>query len=109
MNTAPTIPHPSPQRVDSTTTSGRPRSGRADHHRRAELACLAQDDGQDLRKLSRARDNAATWQAYGGTDYAPTAAQATKEQQIAVAEKLRAARGGYSAWPACSRKLGLGG
>ncbi|MGE0346615.1 MAG: transglycosylase family protein [Gemmatimonadales bacterium] len=49
--------------------------------------------------------DAATWQAYGGTDYAPTAAQATKEQQIAVAEKLRAARGGYSAWPACSRKV----
>ena len=51
--------------------------------------------------------DAATWRAFGGTGYAPTAAQATKEQQIAVATKVRDARGGFSAWPACSQKLGL--
>ncbi|WP_407641724.1 transglycosylase family protein [Amycolatopsis panacis] len=39
-----------------------------------------------------------TWNAYGGGQYAPTADKATREQQIAVAEKVRAARGGYSAW-----------
>ncbi|NMI00630.1 transglycosylase family protein [Pseudonocardia sp. K10HN5] len=49
----------------------------------------------------------ATWQAYGGTQYAPSADKATKDQQIAVAEKVRAARGGYGSWPACSRRLGL--
>ena len=49
-----------------------------------------------------------TWQAYGGGQYAPTADQASREQQIAIAEKVRAGRGGsYSAWPACSSKLGL--
>jgi hypothetical protein len=51
--------------------------------------------------------DAATWKAYGGDQYAPSADQASREQQIAVAEKVKADRGGYSAWPACSRKLGL--
>lgn len=51
--------------------------------------------------------DAQTWRAYGGTQYAPLPHQATREQQIAVATKMRDARGGYSAWPACSRKLGL--
>ena len=47
-----------------------------------------------------------TWAAYGGTQYAPTANQATREQQIAVAEKTLAGQG-WGAWPACSAKLGL--
>jgi hypothetical protein len=50
-----------------------------------------------------------TWRANGGTDYAPTASQASREEQIAVAQKVRDSRGGYGAWPACSRKLGLSG
>jgi hypothetical protein len=52
--------------------------------------------------------DAATWKAYGGDQYAPSADQASKDQQIAVAEKVRRDRGGYSAWPACSKRLGLG-
>jgi len=51
--------------------------------------------------------NKQTWQAYGGGTYAPTADKASREQQIAIAEKVRDDRGGYGAWPACSRKLGL--
>jgi Transglycosylase-like domain len=47
-----------------------------------------------------------TWLAYGGGAYARTANLASKAQQIAVAEKLRAARG-FQPWPACSRALGL--
>ena len=47
-----------------------------------------------------------TWKAYGGTRYAPSANQATREQQIAVAERVLA-RQGWRAWPACSRRLGL--
>ena len=50
--------------------------------------------------------NAGTWAAYGGTAYAPTADQATREQQIAIAEKTQAAQG-WGAWPACTAKLGL--
>ncbi|MCI2420670.1 transglycosylase family protein [Saccharopolyspora sp. K220] len=50
-----------------------------------------------------------TWNAFGGDEYAPYPHQASREQQIAVAEKVRDARGGsYGAWPACSNKLGLG-
>jgi hypothetical protein len=47
-----------------------------------------------------------TWQAYGGLEFAPRADLATREQQIVVAERIRADVG-YGAWPACSRKLGL--
>jgi hypothetical protein len=46
-----------------------------------------------------------TWRAYGGGQYAPSAHQATREQQIAVGEKVRRDQG-WSAWPACSRQLG---
>ncbi|MBB5153610.1 resuscitation-promoting factor [Saccharopolyspora phatthalungensis] len=49
-----------------------------------------------------------TWNAFGGDQYAPYPHQASREQQIAVAEKVRASRGGgYGAWPSCSSKLGL--
>jgi hypothetical protein len=51
--------------------------------------------------------DAATSKAYGGNQYAPSAAEALRDQQIAVAEKVRADRRGFSAWPACSKKLGL--
>jgi LysM repeat protein len=48
-----------------------------------------------------------TWAAFGGTAYAPRADLATREQQIATAERTLASQG-WGAWPACSRKLGLG-
>ncbi|MEE1781706.1 transglycosylase family protein [Streptomyces sp. SP17BM10] len=47
-----------------------------------------------------------TWKAYGGTAYAAQANQATKGQQIAVAEKVLASQG-PGAWPVCSKKAGL--
>ncbi|MFH8385924.1 transglycosylase family protein [Kitasatospora sp. NPDC018058] len=47
-----------------------------------------------------------TWAAYGGTAYAPQANQATKAQQISVAEKVLASQG-PGAWPVCSKKAGL--
>lgn len=47
-----------------------------------------------------------TWNAFGGGQYAPTANQASRDQQIAVAEKVLAGQG-WGAWPACSAKLGL--
>ncbi|GHF98379.1 transglycosylase family protein [Streptomyces filamentosus] len=50
--------------------------------------------------------SASTWAAYGGTAYAPTANQASKSQQIAVAEKVLAGQG-KGAWPSCG--VGLSG
>lgn len=47
-----------------------------------------------------------TWTGYGGGAYATTANLATREQQIAIAEKVLAGQG-WGAWPACSAKLGL--
>ena len=48
-----------------------------------------------------------TWEGSGGLAYAPRADLATKAEQIAVAETLRAAAGGFGPWPACAAKLGL--
>ena len=48
----------------------------------------------------------ATWRNYGGREYAEYAWQASREQQIAVAERVLDDVG-WGAWPACSRKLGL--
>lgn len=50
--------------------------------------------------------SASSWRAVGGTKYAPLPHQATPQEQIAAAEKLRAS-GGWGHWPACSAKLGL--
>ena len=45
-----------------------------------------------------------TWAANGGTQYAPTADQASREQQIAVAENVLASQG-PGAWPTCGTGL----
>ncbi|MFI1758895.1 transglycosylase family protein [Streptomyces sp. NPDC020571] len=47
-----------------------------------------------------------TWEAFGGTRYAPRADLATKAEQIAVAEKVLDAQG-PGAWPVCSERAGL--
>jgi LysM repeat protein len=48
--------------------------------------------------------SASTWAAYGGTQYAAQANQASKAQQIAVAEKVLAGQG-KGAWPNCGVNL----
>ncbi|MDH6454721.1 MULTISPECIES: transglycosylase family protein [unclassified Streptomyces] len=47
-----------------------------------------------------------TWEAYGGTRYAARADLATRDQQIAVAEKVLDGQG-PGAWPTCSVRAGL--
>ncbi|MFJ8825732.1 transglycosylase family protein [Streptomyces sp. NPDC102467] len=46
------------------------------------------------------------WEQYGGLDYAPSADEASRSQQIAVAEQALKAKG-PSAWPSCSLVAGL--
>ncbi|TQJ35480.1 LysM peptidoglycan-binding domain-containing protein [Arthrobacter sp. SLBN-122] len=46
-----------------------------------------------------------TWAAYGGTG---SPENASREQQIAVAERVQASQG-WGAWPSCSSQLGLSG
>lgn len=49
--------------------------------------------------------NLGTWQSYGGSGYPH---ENSREQQIAVATRLRDANGGsYGSWPACAAELGL--
>lgn len=45
-----------------------------------------------------------TWSAHGGGEYAPAANMASKDQQIAVAERVLASQG-KGAWPSCGRGL----
>ncbi|MFJ6793051.1 transglycosylase family protein [Streptomyces sp. NPDC091268] len=47
-----------------------------------------------------------TWRAFGGAAYAARADLATKDQQIAVAEKVLKGQG-PQAWPVCGKRAGL--
>lgn len=47
-----------------------------------------------------------TWTEFGGGQYASRADLATKEQQIAIAQKVLVGQG-PNAWPVCSAKAGL--
>lgn len=49
-----------------------------------------------------------TWTGFGGGEFARYAYQASRTEQIVVAERVLAAQG-WGAWPACSRKLGIRG
>jgi len=49
-----------------------------------------------------------TWRAFGGTAFATSANHASREEQIAVAERVLAQQG-WNAWPVCSRKAGARG
>lgn len=48
--------------------------------------------------------SAGTWAAHGGSQYAPAANMASREQQIAVAERVLATQG-RGAWPVCGHGL----
>lgn len=47
-----------------------------------------------------------TWSGHGGGEFASTANQASREQQIVVAERVLESQG-WGAWPSCSSRLGL--
>ena len=49
-----------------------------------------------------------TWDAYGGQSYAPRADLASRDAQIAVAEKVLAGQG-IGAWPVCGAQAGNSG
>ncbi|QGK70055.1 LysM peptidoglycan-binding domain-containing protein [Allosaccharopolyspora coralli] len=50
--------------------------------------------------------SSSTWSGFGGTEYASNAKAATREQQIAVAERVLQEQG-PGAWPVCSKEAGL--
>jgi resuscitation-promoting factor RpfB len=50
--------------------------------------------------------DARTWSAYRPDGFPSLASEASREQQIEVAERVLA-RQGWGAWPACARRLGL--
>jgi resuscitation-promoting factor RpfA len=51
--------------------------------------------------------SAPTWRAFGGARFAIRADLASRPEQITIAEKVLDVQG-WGAWPACSRRLGLG-
>ncbi len=50
--------------------------------------------------------SASTWNSFGGSEYAANAKDASREQQIAVAERVLQQQG-PNAWPSCSKEAGL--
>lgn len=46
-----------------------------------------------------------TWRAFGGEEFAPHPWDATREEQIVIAERVLASSG-WGAWPGCSRRHG---
>lgn len=48
-----------------------------------------------------------TWLGNGGAVFGALPSDATREQQITIAERVRKGFGGYSAWASCASKLGL--
>jgi len=46
-----------------------------------------------------------TWLSFGGGEFTPNPWEASREQQIVVAERVLASSG-WKAWPGCSRKFG---
>jgi hypothetical protein len=52
--------------------------------------------------------SASTWQSFDVNNYAARADEATREQQIDVANHVLA-RQGWSAWPVCSKNVGAAG
>jgi nucleoid-associated protein YgaU len=49
--------------------------------------------------------SSSTWRAYGGGSYSSSASGASREQQIAVAERVLAGQG-IGAWPVCGARSG---
>lgn len=47
-----------------------------------------------------------TWRSFGGLEFAADPWDATREQQIVIAERVLA-RSGWRAWPGCSDRLGF--
>jgi hypothetical protein len=47
-----------------------------------------------------------TWRGFGGGRYAANAHQASRTEQIRIAERVKRAQG-WGAWPVCSRKIGV--
>ncbi|MHB1473445.1 MAG: transglycosylase family protein, partial [Dermatophilaceae bacterium] len=50
--------------------------------------------------------SSSTWNAFGGTRYAPRADLASKAEQIVTAQRVLAAQG-PGAWPTCGQRAGL--
>lgn len=47
-----------------------------------------------------------TWNAYGGQEHTPHPWEASREQQIEIAERVLQSSG-WGAWPGCARRMGL--
>ena len=94
-----------PRRVGSNPTS-------ADIPHKAEWEKIAECESGGDWKINTGNGyygglqfSASTWASFGGHEYAPNAHEATKEQQMLVAEKTLAGQG-WGAWT-CAAKVGV--
>lgn len=111
LNTATTTqpkprPAPTPEPVTMQPQTGEPTEEQWD-----ELAYCESGNRHDYPPVSGGFSgllmfHTATWNGYGGNEYAAEAWQATRSQQIEIALRLWRARG-WQPWPGCKAKLGF--
>ena len=106
------VTSPSPQPVDQPDLTEVASPQLTIPHYRTWLRLVGCEAGGDWHSASNRtykgglQFDASTWARHGGLNYAWRADYATPEEQMLVAERTLASQG-WSAWPACSRRLGL--
>jgi hypothetical protein len=106
LNTTTTQPKPKPRPVTIQPQTGEPTAEQWD-----ALAYCESSNRHDYPPVKGGFSGLlmfhhATWNGYGGQEYAPQAWQASREQQIEIALRLWRARG-WQPWPGCRAKLGF--
>jgi hypothetical protein len=104
LNTTTTQPKPAPQPVTIQPQTVEPSEAQWD-----ALAYCESGNRADYPPVSGGFSgllmfHSATWNGYGGEEYAPEAWQATRSQQIEIALRLWRVRG-WQPWPGCRAKL----
>jgi len=106
LNTTTTQPKPKPQPVTIQPQTGEPSEAQW-----TALAYCESGNRHDYPPVSGGFSGLlmfhnATWNGYGGQEYAPQAWQASRAQQIEIALRLWRVRG-WQPWPGCRAKLGF--
>jgi hypothetical protein len=106
LNTTTTQPKPQPQSVTIQPQTSEPTEAQW-----TALAFCESSNRHDYPPVSGGYSGLlmfhyATWNGYGGQEYAPQAWQASRAQQIEIALRLWRARG-FQPWPGCRAKLGF--
>jgi len=103
------ISQPAIDRIERVGTREEPRSTVWDALARCESSGrwdVVREVSESISYHGGLQFDSRTWNAFRPAAFPELASQATREQQIAVGERVLDAQG-WKAWPACSKRLGL--